>query len=100
MALDTKEHIVEAGVAAFEQAEVKLRQAQKEILDLIPIFEAGNGLGMMGTLQTKTIVADLKVAAGRAAGAEAMIWRLHTEATSIAQDNGVDPPQPLGGGGR
>lgn len=97
--LTTREGCMDAGVAAYEKAEVKLRQAQKAILDIVPILQAGNSLTMMGALQANRMVAELKAASGLVASAEAEIWRSHRESTDIVQECGLEVT-PLGGGPR
>lgn len=100
MPLDTPDNIVAAGVEAYAKAELKVRQAQKAIMDVIPIIEAGNQQLMMGNLQTQKMIADLKEAAGKVAAGEALVWRSHIEATDIAKANGVDIVTTDGGGPR
>jgi hypothetical protein len=90
MALDTPENIRNEGIELYKAAEVKLRQAQKAIFDIIPAIEAGHGAGMMGELQTKRMVAELKATAGTTATAEAAVWLSHAEATKIVQDFGLE----------
>lgn len=94
------EAIVADGVAAFEAAEVKAQQAQKKALDLPPIFKAANEALMMGKLQTARMIADAKAAAGLMAQGEAILYRLHREATDIALAHGVDIVTTEGGGPR
>lgn len=100
MALDTMEGCVEAGVETFSQVEVRLQKAQEWALKLVPIFEAANGLAMMGSLQAGSMKAKAKAIAGLAAQAEALAWELHRTATDIAVANGVDIITPQGGGPR
>lgn len=92
--------IVAAGVEAFEKAEVKCRQAQNRTLELIPIFQSANAEAMMGSLEMYEMIAKAKFAAGMMAQAEFLIWGLHRQATTIAQNNSVDIVTPAGGGPR
>lgn len=94
------EEIVQAGVEAFEAAEVKCQQAQRKALLLPAVFTAANEALMMGSLQTQAMIAAAKSAAGMMAQAEAILWQLHREATEIAIKNGVDVVGTLGGGPR
>ena len=102
MPITTKDEAVAAGVDAFQQAEVRLRKAQEDLMALAPIFEtaASTPLLMMGTLQSKRMQAAAKAIAGLVSRAEEQTWALHREATDIAIKNGVDVVQPAGGGGR
>lgn len=92
--------IVDAGVTAFEAAETRCRKAQEKTLALIPVFTDAMNATMMGSLETQQMIADAKAAAGLMAQGEAILWRLHRQATTIAQNNGVDIITPAGGPGR
>lgn len=92
--------LVNEGVEIFEQTETRTRKAQQWALRLPPVFMAANGLGMMGALQTAEMCAKAKAAAGLLAQAELLLFELHSAATKIAQDNGVDIVTTAGGGPR
>lgn len=100
MALDTMNGCVEEGAEVFAQIEARTQKAQQWAMKLVPIFEAANGLGMMGALQTGKMKAQAREIAGLAAQAERLTWELHREATDIAIANGVDLPVIAGGGSR
>lgn len=102
MSLSTPEGCVTAGVELFAKAEVKVQQAQKAMLQLVDVLEAGNQLLMleMGNLKTGLMKAKAKAAAGFLAQGEALIWELHRMATDIAIANDLDPPHSESGPGR
>lgn len=100
MTIATMQDATNEGVETFAQVEARLQKAQEWALKLVPIFQAANGLGMMGSLQTGSMKAKARAIAGLAAQAEALAWELHREATDVALKNGVDVVQPAGGGGR
>lgn len=95
-----QQQLVEEGVGIFEQAETRSRKAAQWAAKLVPLFEAANGLAMMGGLQTGRMKAKAMAAAGLIAQAELLLWELHSEATQIAKDNGVDVIVVAGGGPR
>lgn len=98
--LSTMENVVNAGVDVMADAKAKLDASYRAIGKLDDIFEAGGNLGMAGALKVDLMRARLKVAQGHVATARAMMAELHIEGTKVAQENGVDPPQPQSGGGR
>lgn len=100
MPLDTKENIVLEGIDRYAKAELKIRQARKEIEDIIEVIKAANMAGMMGAIRAFRMEAELRAAAGDAARAEAALWRSHEESYTIEKENDIQISGPLSGGPR
>lgn len=98
--MSTQTDIVADGVTAFANAENAALSAQQTVLLLRDIFTRANAAVMMGALETQQMITDAKAAAGHMAQGEAIIRRLHIQATDIAKVNNVDVPAPAGGGPR
>lgn len=90
---------VEKAAAQFAEAEKKADQAYKAVLDLAPLMKEGADLGLAGYLQSSRMKNDLRAAAGDIAHGLAIVFAVHGEGTQLAQDLGVDLPQPRDGGG-
>jgi hypothetical protein len=95
---DPMRRIVKKGVDTFALVEDRLQKLQVDGQSFLPLFDKAREAGMMGLLQASRMKADAKVALGRLAEAEAIIFALHREATDIAIAHGVDQV-PDGGGG-
>lgn len=98
--LSTPEKTVEQGARVMEAAENAAAKLRVTIAKLGPVIAAGKGFGWVGKLKAGELTAEAHAIAGLAAEAEARLYRLHQECTAIADKNGVDLPQPQGGGDR
>ena len=103
--MDTKtpavsmQKLVEDGARYFEDIEKKLAAVYETALKLAPIWVEGNGLGMMGTLETGELTWKTKMVAGLLAEALEHTYELHQRGTAIAVKNNCDLPVPTGSGG-
>src|SRR6185295_5697140 len=101
MATDSKQKLVEDGVAQFAAVEKQLSTAFDMLMKLSGIWMKGNALGMMGALETGELTWRTKEVAGMVAAALEFTYILHKRGTDIAQINGWDVPgTESGGGGR
>ena len=98
--LSTPEKTVAQGARVMETAEATAAKLRVTIAKLVPVIEAGKGFGWVGKLKAGELAAEAFAIAGLAAEAEARLYRLHQACTEIADKNGVDLPQPQGGGDR
>lgn len=83
----------------FADAEEKANLAYNAALGLVPLMKEGRDLGLAGYLQSSHMKNELRTAAGRIADGLSIIFAVHLEGTELAQDKGVDLPQPRDGGG-
>ena len=93
------QEFVERGAALFAEAEYKIANAERAVKELVPLMKEGRELGFAGYLQSSRMAADLRSAYGKVAEAESLVFAIHAEGTKLAQDQGVDVPQPADGGG-
>ena len=91
--------VVEDGARFFEDIEMKLTRQHDRILQLAPVWQEANSLGMMGMLETGELVNETRAIAGLLAEALARTFRLHQRGTAIAVKMNCDIPVPMGGGG-
>lgn len=99
MATDSKQKLVEDGVAQFAAVEKQLSGAFDMLSKLSGIWMKGNALGMMGALETGELTWRTKEVAGMVAAALQRTYELHQRGTAIAQKNNCDIPVIEGGGG-
>ena len=90
---------VEKAAELFAEAETRANHAYNATLALVPLIKEGRDLGLAGYLQSSRMKNDMRTAAGKIADGLAIIFAVHAEGTKLAQDKGVDLPQPLDGGG-
>lgn len=86
-------------VDPFADAEKACAGARHAIAVLVPLIKEGQQLGLAGSLQANRMACDLRSAAGFVSRAESIVFSIHGEGTTLAQDKGVDVPQPRDGGG-
>lgn len=98
--LSTPQKAVEQGARVMEKAEGEVAKLRDTVPKLIPVIEAGRGFGWVGYLEAGELKAEARAIAGLAAEVERRLFSLHRRCTDIAQKNGVDLPQPRGGGDR
>lgn len=96
---DVKREIVNRGVDVFERAEATLDKAFVAIGRLDKILRDGNAAGMVGSLATMEMTAEVASMAGAVMDIKRRIARLHRDCTAIAIEHGVDVPVPRSGGG-
>lgn len=99
-AMNAKRALVSRGVDLFDKAETKLDQAYVAILALADLIRDANKIDMVGGQKTMVVTASLMAAAGAVMGAKAEVAKVHEWGTAVAIDQGVDVPQPRGGGSR
>lgn len=98
--LSTPQLVVEQGARVMESVEANLAKLRTKIGALVPVIEAGHSLKMCGKLTAGRLTGEALAIAGLIAEAEARTYRLHMECTAIADMNGVELPEPKGGGDR
>ena len=78
----------------FAGAEDAVNAAYNAALKLPPLMKDAREVGLVGFLQSERAKNDLRAAAGKIADGLALILAVHREGTLVAQEKGVDLPQP------
>lgn len=98
--LTTPAGIVDRGMMVMQSAEDKAEKLMTVIPKLGAVIDAGLQQGWIGKLEAGELKAEANAIAGIGAEALKRLYVLHRRCTDICVQNGVDVPQPLGGGTR
>lgn len=93
------EAFVVKAAAAFADAEEKVNAAYKAVMELPKLADEARDVGLLGYLQAMRCKNALRVAGGDVAAGLEGVFAVHREGTLVAEEKGVDLPQPRDGGG-
>ena len=97
---DTMQDVVNDGIVIFASIESDIPIVQSKVLELTDIIDRGLALGMCTNARANVLKARVQAISGQLSSVLADTLILHNDCTKIAQEKGVDVPDPNGGTSR